>query len=423
MTEIIKTAKVKIWGKTVGVVYWDNAKKTAQFQYNSQFLNSGIELSPIYMPLSDEIYNFRNLNFETYRGLPGLLADSLPDTFGNKIIDAWLAQQGRSKEDFSPVERLCYIGDRGMGALEFEPVISEAHTSPLQISQLVSLASQILKSKQQFKTTLKKKDSLKDILSVGTSAGGQRPKSVIAINQKTGEVRSGQVKWSKEFEYWLLKFDGISEDQKGYGKIEYAYYLMAKALGIEMSECKLYKEHSRAHFMTKRFDRELEHKHHLQTLCGIAHYDYKSLGAYSYEQVFQIMRKLHFSHEYSQQLFKRMVFNIIARNQDDHTKNISFLLKEDGEWVLSPAYDLTFSYNPESPWTSKHQMTMNGKDSYFVEDDFKQIADSMGINGWKDIMKNTVEIIKDWPDFAKKAGVTQKNINRISKYHRTKLKF
>ena len=421
----IKIAKVKIWGKSVGVVSWDQTKRFARFQYDPQFLKLGIELAPICMPLNDEIYSFRHLNFETYRGLPGLLADSLPDAFGNKMIDTWLAQEGRSKTDFSSVERLCYIGRRGMGALEFEPALSKKHTtSELQIPKLIELADQILSSKRQFKSHLKKDKSLQDLLSIGTSAGGQHPKVVIAINKNTREVRSGQMEWPEDFEYWLLKFDEISIEHplKGYGKIEYAYYLMAKAIGIDMSECELYRENGRTHFMTKRFDRENGQKHHLQTLCGIAHYDYKSPGTYSYEQAFQVMRKLHLSYRDFEQLFKRMVFNIVARNQDDHTKNISFLLKEGEHWVLAPAYDMTYSFNPQGSWTSQHQMTMNGKADNFTEDDFIRVAHLIGIKDWKDILKNTIDIVKNWSDFAKQAGVSETQINKMSKCHRVKFR-
>lgn len=421
MAERIKIAKVQIWGKAVGVVFWDPIQKVARFQYDPEFVKWGIQLSPICMPLSDKIYSFRHLNFETYMGLPGLLADCLPDTFGHKMIDAWLAQEGRSKTDFSPVERLCYIGQRGMGALEFQPVLSQKHRSfPLEIPRLFKLANQIFYSKQQFKSTFGKKDFLEDIWSVGTSAGGQHPKVVIAINKETGQVRSGQVKAPEGFEYWLLKFDEIDKDHKskGYGKIEYAYYLMAKAMGIQMSECDLYRENGRVHFMTKRFDREKGQKHHLQTLCGIAHYDYKSPGAYSYEQAFQVMRKLHLPYGDFEELFKRMVFNIVARNQDDHTKNISFLLKKGEDWRLSPAYDLTFSFNPKGAWTSQHQMTMSSKTDHFIRDDFMQTAHSIGIKNAKEILKEAIDVIKNWPEFAKQAGVHQGQIHRIAKQHR-----
>ena len=264
---------------------------------------------------------------------------------------------------------------------------------------------------------------LKDLLSIGLFVGGHRPKAVIALNEKTGEIRSVQTKIPKEFEYWILKFDGVAEGN-GDGKIEYAYYLMAKSLGIDMSECQLYKENGRSHFMTKRFDWEFNQKHHLQTLCGIAHYDHEAARVYSYEQVFQVMRKLHFSYKCVEQFFKRMVFNIIVRNQGDHTKNISFLLKEGGVWRLAPAYDLRFAFSfKSSGWASQHQMTMNDKSDHFVEDDFRQTADFLDINDWKDIVKSAIEIVKNWPGFAKKADVAQSRIREISKYHRINLNF
>ncbi len=431
MAKKIDVATIKIWGKKVGAVSWNDSKRISQFEYEPSFLKSGIELSPIHMPQEDgeDIFTFRNLKYDTYNGLPGLLSDCLPDDFGNKIIDAWLAQEGRSKEDFSPIERLCYTGNRGMGALEFEPIVAKtnAKSEPIQISTLVEVANEVLNERQNFETKLgdnekEKKKALKEIISVGTSAGGARPKAVIAVNDETGEIRSGQVEAPEGFEYWLLKFDGVSGDglgdPEGYGRIEYAYYLMAKDLGIEMAECRLHKENGRAHFMTKRFDRENGKKHHLQSLCAMSHYDYKSPGAYSYEQAFQVIRKLKMSHECTEQLFKRMVLNIIGRNQDDHTKNISFLLKQGEEWILSPAYDVTYSYNPTGDWTNRHQMTMNGKEDHFVEDDLKKVADSVEIHNWKEIMEDTLRVVKKWPTYAEKTGVKKTKIKEVGKSHR-----
>lgn len=431
MTQKIDVATVKIWGKIVGAVSWNDQKRLAQFQYDPTFSKSGLELSPIKMPLEDakNIFSFRSLKYDTYKGLPGLLSDSLPDDFGNKIINAWLTQEGRSKNDFNSIERLCYTGKRGMGALEFEPLLTKFNTKsePVQISTLVDVASNILSNKKNFKTTLgvsekEKKQALKEMINVGTSAGGARPKAVLAINDETGEIRSGQVEAPKGFEHWLLKFDGVSEDglgkPGGYGQIEYAYHLMAKDLKITMTECRLHEENGRSHFMTKRFDRENGKKHHVQSLCAIAHYDYKSPGAYSYEQAFQVIRKLKMSHEYTEQLFKRMALNIIGRNQDDHTKNISFILKQGKEWELSPAYDITHSYRPGSAWVSRHQMTMNAKEDFFMESDFKKVAESIELNNWKNIMRETIAAVKDWPHYAKIAGVEKNKIKEIRDSHR-----
>ncbi len=431
---MVDVATVKIWEKIVGVVSWNENKRVSQFQYEPKFLQEEIELSPIHMPLNRgrEIFSFRNLNYDTYKGLPGLLADCLPDDFGNTIIDAWLAQEGISKEDFSPVERLCYMGKRAMGALEFSPIISKISlnsSEPVQILNLVEIANEVLNKNQSFKSKIsnseqEKKQFLKEIIRVGTSAGGARPKAVIAINDKTGEIRSGQVSIPKGFEHWILKFDGVSGDglgePEGYGRIEYAYYLMAKDLGIEINECRLYEENQRAHFMTKRFDRDNGVKHHIQSLCAMAYYDYRLPGAYSYEQAFQVIRKLKMSHEYTEQLFKRMLLNVVARNQDDHTKNISFLLKENSGWILSPAYDITYSYKADSKWVSGHQMTINAKEDNFNLGDFKIIANSVGIRNWKEILEKTIEVVSNWEKYAKEADVNQDKVNEIKSNHRLK---
>jgi serine/threonine-protein kinase HipA len=324
----IEIAKVKLWDEFVGAVAWDE-RGFANFEYDSAFLKKGIQLSPIMMPNRENfIYQFSNLNKETYKGLPGLLADSLPDAYGNKIIDAWLAQMGRSREDFSPIERLCYMGKRGMGALEFEPILDkdlQGTSHKIEIDKLVDLANEILNERKKLSVAFSKneksnKKALEEIISVGSSAGGARPKAVIAYNEKTKEIRSGQVEAPKGFDYWLLKFDGVSKkslglhDPLGFGKIEYVYYLMAEMSGIKISESKLFNENNRSHFMTKRFDRKNGKKIHMQTLCGLAHFDYNQAGAYSYEQAFQIIRKMNLSHEDTIQLYRRMVFNIIARN-------------------------------------------------------------------------------------------------------------
>ncbi len=436
MAKKIDVASVRIWGKTVGAVSWSKDKRVSQFQYDPTFLKSGIELSPLYMPLEDgqDIFSFRTLKYDTYKGLPGLLSDSLPDDFGNKIIDVWLAQEGRSKQDFSPIERLCYMGKRGMGALEFEPIVAKAENTsePIKISALVEVANDVLNKKEMFETKLGEKEiekqkALQEIIKVGTSAGGARPKAVIAINDQTTEIVSGQLEAPEGFAHWLLKFDGVSGDglgdPEGYGKIEYAYYLMAKDLGIEMTECRLHRENGRADFMTKRFDREDRKKHHIQSLCAMSHYDYNSPGAYSYEQAFQVIRRLKMSHEYTEQLFKRMVLNIVGRNQDDHTKNISFLLKQGQEWILSPAYDVTYSYKPESEWVSRHQMTMNGKDDNFTEEDFRAIAESTEIKNWKDMIEQTMGIVKNWPKYAQHSDIEKKHMEIIKNNHRTHYNF
>ncbi len=421
-------AEVKIWNKPVGVVFWDEKRNCAVFEYQQSFLKSGLEVSPIHMPLNvlnagRPIISFPNLNFETFKGLPGLLSDSLPDKFGNKMIDAWLAKQGKSAAQFNPVNRLCYIGKRGMGALEFEPIM-ETHSPTsevLQIKELVSFAKEILDDRKKLSANIlkKAKQGLETILQVGSSAGGARAKAIIAFNEKTGEVRSGQIDDLKGFDYWLIKFDGVSDKQlnnpKGYGKIEYAYYLMAQAAGIKMSECKLLHENKRSHFMTKRFDRTNNQKLHMQTLCGLAHFDYNLPQAYSYEQAFQIMRQLRLPHLQMKELFRRMVFNVTARNQDDHTKNISFLMSEKGEWNLSPAYDVTFAFNPKNFWLKSHQMSINAKVDDIRLKDILAVAKLCSIKNGKEIVEQVIDAIEQWKRFAKIADVDAKQQSEIKK--------
>lgn len=435
MAKKVQVATVKIWGQDVGAVAWDE-RGFASLEYEKSFARSNLELAPLQMPLREGvIYSFPALNPETFKGLPGLLADSLPDAFGNKMIDAWLAQQGRAKADFSPIERLCYSGKRGMGALEFEPaLLSTKRTDalPIEISSMVELANRILSDKEDFSVELtadekKTKEAMEAMISISTSAGGARPKAVIAYHPDTGEVRSGQVSNLKGFEYWLLKFDGVSKkslnlsDPLGFGKIEYTYYQMATHAGIEMSECRLLHENGRSHFMTKRFDRDGDQKVHMQTLCALAHFDYNDPGAYSYEQAFQVVRQLKLSHQATTQLFRRMVFNVISRNQDDHTKNISFLMNLNGEWRLSPAYDVIFGYDPSNRWLRAHQMTINGKKDLFVLADFEKIANAENIKGWKVIIEEVCSAVSEWPRLAKANGVDSVKIREISKLHRLQL--
>jgi serine/threonine-protein kinase HipA len=342
---------------------------------------------------------------------------------------------GRSKEDFSPIERLCYMGKRGMGALEFEPILDkdlQGTSHKIEIDKLVDLANEILNERKKLSVAFSKneksnKKALEEIISVGSSAGGARPKAVIAYNEKTKEIRSGQVEAPKGFDYWLLKFDGVSKkslglhDPLGFGKIEYVYYLMAEMSGIKISESKLFNENNRSHFMTKRFDRKNGKKIHMQTLCGLAHFDYNQAGAYSYEQAFQIIRKMNLSHEDTIQLYRRMVFNIVARNQDDHTKNISFLMEENGKWHLSPAYDVTFSYDSSNQWLSTHQMMINGKRDNFIISDIEKIAKDENIKNWKAIFEEVLSGILLWEKFAKDFDIEKDKILAIKRMHRLDL--
>jgi serine/threonine-protein kinase HipA len=421
-------AWVRLWGKTIGAVLLNDGEEAALFEYDPGFASSGIEVSPLVMPLSTQVYSFPELPRETFRGLPGLLADSLPDRFGNALIDAWLATQGRTPDSFNAIERLCYIGNRGMGALEFAPVTGPAAKGArnIQIDLLVELASEILTQRNDLRVSFQEESrqrALTEILRIGTSAGGARAKALIAWNPQTNEVRSGQVDAGPGFEYWLLKFDGVRgnkdkemEDPKGYGAIEFACYLMARDCGIAMEECRLFEENDRRHFMTRRFDRTPDgRKLHMQSLCALAHYDFNLAGAYSYEQALLVMRQLQLPMSAIEEQFRRMVFNIVIRNQDDHVKNIAFLMDKAGNWSLSPAFDMTYSFNPDGLWTATHQMSMNGKRKDFVLDDFKACARAamMKKGRAESILAEVVEVTSRWPEYAGKAGVPEPTLKKV----------
>jgi len=414
-------SEVRLWGRTIGAVALEEGREVAAFEFDPAFARSGIQIAPLTMPLSDHVYTFPELSRMTFQGLPGLLADSLPDRYGNALIDAWLATRGRAPESFNAVERLSYIGKRGMGALEFEPSIGPTarKSTRIQVDKLVELASEILAHRNDLKVsfaTKSKERALKDILKVGTSAGGARAKAVIAWNPSTNEVRSGQITAGKGFEYWLLKFDGVAgnrdkelEDPKGYGVIEYAYSQMASDAGITMSPCRLFEENGRRHFMTRRFDRrDNGEKNHLQSLCALAHFDFNMAGAYSYEQALRVIRQLGLPMHAVEEQFRRMAFNIVARNQDDHVKNIAFLMDKSGQWSLSPAFDMTHSFNASGQWTASHQMTMNGKRDNFDREDFKACARSASMKRGRaeTIVNEVVETVSRWRDYAEEAVVS-----------------
>lgn len=426
-------AKVQLWGRTIGAVSLEEGREVAAFQYNPAFAASGIELSPVTMPLSERVYEFPALPRNTFHGLPGLLADSLPDKFGNALIGAWLATQGRTPESFNAVERLCYTGTRGMGALEFAPVMGPKprKASKIDVDGLVRLAGEVLTRRGDLQGHFHeagKEQALRDILSVGTSAGGARAKAVIAWNRTTNEVRSGQIAAGEGFDYWLLKFDGVAgnkdkelEDPKGYGAIEFAYHLMAKAAGIAMSECRLLEENGRRHFMARRFDRLASGaKLHMQSLCALAHFDFNQAGAYSYEQALLTIRQLKLPMAAVEEQFRRMVFNVMARNQDDHVKNIAFLMNQQGEWSLAPAFDVTYSYNPSGSWTAKHQMTLNGKRDGFALADFVVCAKAALMKRGRaaTIIEEVQTAVKRWPEFAAEARLADEWRDKIQRTHR-----
>ncbi|GAB4115615.1 MAG: type II toxin-antitoxin system HipA family toxin [Wenzhouxiangellaceae bacterium] len=421
-------ATVSLWGTDIGYVTLGDDEQIAEFEYNRDFLRSGIEIAPICMPLSTKVYRFPELPLKSFHGLPGLLADSLPDKYGNAIIDTWLATRGRKAESFNALERLCYIGNRGMGALEFKPAMSSGrpNTSSIHVAELVKLASEILTHRSSLATVFEHRQNeqaVREILRVGTSAGGARAKALIAWNPATNEVRSGQVNAGDGFEYWLMKFDGVKNnrdkelaDPEGFGAIEYAYAKMAQDAGINMMPCWLFEEGGRRHFMTKRFDRTDEgHKMHMQSLAAVAHYDFNSAGAYGYEQAIMVMRELGLGQDAIEQQFRRMVFNIVARNQDDHVKNIAFLMNRKGEWSLSPAFDVIYSFNPEGDWTSAHQMSLNGKRDNFALADFEACGKLARLKQGeaKAIVHEVQDAVSRWRDFADAVGVHPDQRDRI----------
>ncbi len=418
----MQVAEVKIWGKLVGAVAWNTEMGFATFEYDPKFKQLGWDLAPLKMAISDnrnqfsfpELRKDKNSVFDTFKGLPGLLADALPDKYGNQLINLWLAQQGRPIDSMNPVEKLCFIGSRGMGAMEFEPaVLKESKRAfSIEIDSLVSIAQKMLDKREAFSTNLKKDEeqAVLEILKIGTSAGGARPKALIAWNEKTGAVKSGQTKAPNGFEHWLIKLDGVSEEQlggtHGYGRVEMAYYNMAIACGIEMMPSRLLEENGRAHFMTKRFDREgAEVKHHTQTFCALKHFDFNLVNSFSYEQLFQCMRELKLSYKDAEQMFRRMVFNVIARNCDDHTKNFSFLLKKGGKWELAPAYDVCHAFRPGSEWVSQHALSINGKRKDITKADLLVVGKSINSKKASEIIDEINYTVNQWKTFANGVNV------------------
>jgi serine/threonine-protein kinase HipA len=430
------TARVILWGRDIGAVTWLPDRGLGVFQYTPEFARSGIEVAPMMMPLTDIPYEFPSLSRETFRGLPGLLADSLPDRFGSTLINAWLSSRGREPGSFTPVERLCYTGTRGMGALEFRPLMNDAPRSSrkVEIDALVSLANRVLDDRIALEGKLTGDDDgnvIEDILRVGTSAGGARAKAVLAWNPDTGEFRSGQAPAAQGFSHWLLKFDGVHgnrdkevADPQGFGRIEYAYHLMARAGGITMEDCRLHEEGGRAHFMTRRFDRTARGgKRHMQSLGALMHFDFNVAGGYAYEQALQTIRRLDLSMEDVEQQVRRTFFNVLARNHDDHVKNIAFLMDRKGAWHLSPAFDVAYSYNPSGAWTSQHQMSLAGKRDAFETEDLIAFAGIGGVKKTKAkaILADVSAAVADWRSYAGQAGMPGQDIVRIERAHRREL--
>jgi serine/threonine-protein kinase HipA len=419
----VDVAAVHLWGRLLGAVRWDARAGLGVFEYDPTFTAGGLEVSPIRMPLRRAPYDFPGLKkSEDFQGLPGLLADVLPDHWGTDLYKLWLAERGRTLERVTPVERLCHIGSRAMGALEFKPAVDHpvATATPVDIAELSDFARKILKSKQGIQGTLNAKDkhALGSILRVGTSAGGNRAKAILAVDPKTHAVVSGETQVKAPFEHWILKFDGTgkggSAQPQGYGRIELAYHTMARAAGIEMTDCKLWEENGRAHFMTRRFDRlKGGLRLHYQSLAALMHLDH-NLG-HSYEQAFEAALALKLPYPDMEQLFRRMVFNVVGRNQDDHTKNFGFLMDQTGRWALSPAFDLTFNYNPDGQWTHSHQLSVAGRHRDIAREDLLKVGDAFGIKRAKHILDEVIDAVASWPEAAKRTGVETARIKAVEK--------
>jgi serine/threonine-protein kinase HipA len=424
----VDVIEVLIWGKRVGAATADPALGCYAFEYEPSWKRQNIELAPLTMPLSDrrQTFTFPTLPKATYFGLPSMLADALPDDFGNALIDAWMATKGIEKSAITILDRLAYMGKRGMGALEFRPARG-SHTessAPIEMKQLVEEARRLVQG--SFAVDHEAKAALANIIKVGTSAGGARAKAVIAWNPKTDEVRSGQFDIAPGFEHWLLKFDGVGKDKElgtgeGYGRIEYAYSLMANEAGIIMSPCRLLEENGRAHFMTKRFDREdirgKSHKLHVQTLCALNHLDFRQRGTHAYEQLFMTVGKLGLDDEAKSQTFRRMAFNVMARNCDDHTKNFGFRLRHGQSWELASAYDVTHAYNPKGEWTYQHLMGVNGKFQDITRVDLLEVADRFGVRKPQDALADVRAAMDNWSSFAADAGIPSSLRDRVAKDH------
>ena len=435
MTARMTDASVMLWGRRIGAVSWDRPRALAVFQYDPAFVGAGVEVAPLTMPARETPYEFPALSRETFRGLPGMLADCLPDRFGNRLIDVWLAETGKRPEAFNPVDRLCYIGRRGIGALEFQPAVRRRTKGKrLDVARLAELANRALDERARLAGRLDGENgagALEDILSVGTSAGGARAKAALAWNPETGEFRSGQLDAGEGFEHWLLKFDGVSDnrdqgpsDPKGFGKIEFAYAGMARAAGMSVSDCRLHHEGGRSHFMTRRFDRDRSGRRiHMQSLGAMRHFDFNDPSAYSYEQAIMTIRELGLGMPAVEEQYRRALFNVLARNQDDHVKNISFLMDRSGSWSLSPAYDLTYAYNPNGPRTRGHQMSLAGRRNGFERDDLLRFAASAGLKRRKalDILEEVCASVRDWAKHAETAEVAPCEAGRIERTFRTNL--
>lgn len=435
--ERITECLVRLWDKDVGIISWDERQRIARFQYTKDFLNSGLEISPLKMPLDEKIYVFPELREKevssTFLGLPGIFADSLPEKYGNSLMKNWLRRQGKRFEDLNPVEKLCYVGKRGMGALEYEPSIDflKKREERINIDDLVKVAKDIILNEENKKNpVIENQNLVEQLIKISTSAGGAKAKALIAMKFKDGKpsaIYSGQADPREDLSYWIIKFSDVKNDEHksdlNTGRLEYAYYLMAKASGIEMTHSHILKDsNGTGHFVTQRFDRIKGRKIHMTSLCGLAHLDRNPPGEVGYEELFDTARSLKLDNTRLEQLYRRMVFNILARNQDDHTKNHSFLMFEDGSWDITPAYDLCFSYNKDSKWIALQQMSCNGKRDDFTYNDLIKAAKQADISNPKRIIAEVRTVLDSWKEFAFKAGLPEKEADAVQALFRNDIR-
>jgi serine/threonine-protein kinase HipA len=409
----VDVIEVFAWGRRVGAVALDPSTGWYAFAYDPEWVADGVELAPLHMPLRVEPYQFPGLPRETFHGLPPMLADALPDAFGNALVDRWMAEHSVAPGAITALDRLAYASNRAMGALEFHPPArSEQDDAPtaVQLADLVLAARGVVQG--DLSTDENARMALRELIHVGTSAGGARPKAIVAFNPQTSQIRSPYGTEVEGFEQWLIKLDGVSShglDGHGsdlgegtpYGRIEYAYFLMAQAAEIDMMPCRLLAEGPRRHFMTMRFDRGSGGERiHVMSLCAMAHLDFNLVGAHSYDQYLQTVSLLNLGAVALQQAFRRMVFNVMAVNRDDHTKNFSFLRRKGGPWELAPAFDMAHAYRPDSVWNQKHLMSVNGKFEDIALDDLLAVGDRHNVPGFKRAIREVRAAVDRWEEFA-----------------------
>lgn len=408
--------EIFIWNKRVGALV--KTPEGIAFQYDPKFKKLGLNLSPINLPLEGKNIFINEADWKATEGIPGLIYDSLPDKFGNDLLRTYFTDKGLTENDIDVFSKLQYIGTRGMGALEFSPASEIEQTEDIiSLEEIEKISMLSTKGKEALKTNLEDKNALLQILHIGTSAGGARAKALIAINKENGNIKSGQLPLGADYEYFLIKIDGANETElgepSGFGRLEYTYSQMAKDCEIQMSDCSLYKD---LHFLTKRFDRdENGEKIHIHSLCGLLGLDYHKVGNYSYEHYFMAARKLGLGQDAMEEVFRRMVFNVLVHNCDDHTKNFSFMMDQKGNWSLSPAFDLCYSYDNSNEWVNGHNMRVNGKRTKITFEDLMEVGKKFNIKKRKIIFKNIKKVVDKFPEYAHKIKVKQPLIDEVEK--------